>query len=77
MEKIENLQDLAVYLKDNLDKEALFSLEKPKNSPSAFKNFQMGFESGYANAYANLLCLLDEDFKNAYMAQNAGGPNEG
>lgn len=68
MEKIENLQDLAKYLKDNISEKDLFT--KEDESLSVFDNFQNGFESGYANSYANLLCLLDEDFKKKFNEMN-------
>ena len=61
MEKIENLRDLANYLRANISEEDLFS--KEDENISSFDNFQKGFESGYANSYANLLCLLDPEFK--------------
>lgn len=69
MEKIENLQDLAKYLKDNISEKDLFN--KEDESLSVFDNFQNGFESGYANSYANLLCLLDEDFKKKFNEMNS------
>lgn len=69
MEKIENLQDLAKYLKDNISEKDLFT--KEDESLSVFDNFQNGFESGYANSYANLLCLLDEDFKKKFNEMNS------
>lgn len=68
MEKIENLEDLAKYLKDNISEKDLFT--KEDDALSAFDNFQNGFESGYTNSYANLLCLLDEDFKKKFNEMN-------
>ena len=68
MEKIENLEDLAKYLKDNISEKDLFT--KEDDALGAFDNFQNGFESGYANSYANLLCLLDEDFKEKFNKMN-------
>lgn len=68
MEKIENLEDLARYLKDNISEKDLFT--KEDDALGAFDNFQNGFESGYANSYANLLCLLDEDFKKKFDEMN-------
>lgn len=69
MEKIENLRDLANYLRDNISNEDLFTKEDA--NVSAFDNFQKGFESGYANSYANLLCLLDPEFKVEFDSKNA------
>lgn len=69
MEKIENLRDLANYLRDNISNEDLFT--KEDENVSAFDNFQKGFESGYANSYANLLCLLDPEFKTEFDSKNA------
>ena len=69
MEKIENLRDLANYLRANISEEDLFS--KEDENISSFDNFQKGFESGYANSYANLLCLLDPEFKAEYNSQKA------
>ena len=69
MEKIENLTDLAAFLRENISHDDLFS--KEDESKNGFDNFQAGFESGYANAYANLLCLLDADFKASYEVENA------
>jgi hypothetical protein len=69
MEKIENLRDLANYLKDNISEKDLFSQEN--NEQNAYDNFQNGFESGYANSYANLLCLLDPEFKAKFDSENA------
>lgn len=68
MEKIENLEDLAKYLKDNISEKDLFT--KEDDALGAFDNFQNGFESGYANSYANLLCLLDEDFQKKFNKMN-------
>ena len=68
MEKIENLEDLAKYLKDNISEKDLFT--KEDDALGAFDNFQNCFESGYANSYANLLCLLDEDFKKKFNEMN-------
>lgn len=61
MEKIENLKDLANYLRENISDNDLFTKEDVEASP--YDNFQNGFESGYANSYANLLCLLDPVLK--------------
>lgn len=69
MEKMENLRDLANYLRDNISNEDLFT--KEDENVSAFDNFQKGFESGYANSYANLLCLLDPEFKAEFDSKNA------
>ena len=69
MEKIENLRDLANYLRANISEEDLFS--KEDENISSFDNFQKGFESGYANSYANLLCLLDPGFKAEFDSKNA------
>lgn len=69
MEKIENLRDLANYLRDNISNEDLFT--KEDENVSAFDNFQKGFESGYANSYVNLLCLLDPEFKAEFDSKNA------
>ncbi len=69
MEKIENLRDLANYLRENISKEDLFT--KENEEANAFDNFQNGFESGYANSYANLLCLLDPEFKAEFDSLNA------
>lgn len=69
MEKIENLKDLANYLRENISEEDLFAKEEVEASP--FDNFQKGFESGYANSYANLLCLLDPVFKAEFDSKNA------
>lgn len=71
MEKIENLRDLANYLRDNIDEEVLFAIESDEQSEESFKEFQRGFESGYANSYANLLCLLDPEFKAEFDSKNA------
>lgn len=68
MEKINNLKDLANYLRDNIAKDSLFDQENPTDD--SFNNFQKGFESGYANAYANLLCLLDPIFKEEFNQLN-------
>lgn len=68
MEKIENLEDLAKYLKNNISEKDLFT--KEDDALNAFDNFQNGFESGYANSYANLLCLLDEEFKKKFNEMN-------
>lgn len=65
MEKINNLDDLKSYLKNNLSEEDLFS--KEDESLNGFDNFQKGFNSGYANAYANLLFVCDEDFKASFL----------
>lgn len=74
MEKIENLRDLANYLRDNISEQDLFT--KEDESGSAFDNFQSGFESGYANSYANLLCLLDPEFKAEFDSKNANIDNK-
>lgn len=71
MEKIENLQDLATYLRANIDEEALFRTEECEKNEHCFKEFQAGFESGYANSYANLLCILDPEFKAQFDAKNS------
>ena len=72
MEKIENLRDLANYLRDNISDKDLFT--KEDEAASAYDNFQNGFESGYANSYANLLCLLDPAFKAKFDSKNATEP---
>lgn len=69
MEKIENLKDLANYLRENISDDDLFTKEDVEASP--YNNFQNGFESGYANSYANLLCLLDPVFKAEFDSKNA------
>lgn len=69
MEKIENLRDLANYLRENISMNDLFTQED--ESATAFDNFQKGFESGYANSYANMLCLLDPIFKTEFDSKNA------
>lgn len=69
MEKINNLEDLRIYLKDNINSDFLFI--KEDDNASAFDNFQNGFESGYSNSYANLLCLLDPEFKTQFDSKNA------
>ena len=71
MEKIENLQDLAAYLRANINEEALFKTEECEKNEHCFKEFQAGFESGYANSYANLLCILDPEFRAEFNAKNA------
>lgn len=69
MEKINNLEDLRTYLKDNINSDFLFI--KEDDNANAFDNFQNGFESGYSNSYANLLCLLDPEFKTQFDSKNA------
>lgn len=69
MEKINNLEDLRIYLKDNINSDFLFI--KEDDNANAFDNFQNGFESGYSNSYANLLCLLDPEFKTQFDSKNA------
>lgn len=69
MEKIENLESLADFLRANISEADLFTQENENDS--AYDNFQNGFESGYANSYANLLCLLDPEFKAEFEAKNA------
>lgn len=66
MEKIENLEDLAAYLRANISEQDLFTKESEEQN--AWDNFQNGFESGYANAYANLLCLLDGEWQSKFTS---------
>lgn len=60
MEKITTLEELANYLRANIDNVLLFKKENIEDTP--FDNFQNGFESGYANSYANLLCILEPEY---------------
>lgn len=57
---INNLQELADFLKREIDEDAIFSKESV--ALSAIDNFDRGYESGYSNSYADLLCALDPSY---------------